>query len=65
MGFLKVKVIQLRDSTSDKVTQTSLIGDETGVRKFTIWRTSGALHLEDGKSYASKISSSKEIALEA
>jgi hypothetical protein len=51
---LRIKVIQLWDSTSDKITQTGLIGDETGVIKFTIWRTSGALPLEEGKSYEIK-----------
>lgn len=51
---LRVKVIQLWDSTSDKITQTGLIGDETGVIKFTIWRTSVALPLEEGKSYEIK-----------
>lgn len=47
-------MIQLWDSTSDKITQSGLIGDETGVIKFTIWRTSGALPLEEGKSYEIK-----------
>jgi replication factor A1 len=51
---LRIKVIQLWDSTSDKITQSGLIGDETGVIKFTIWRTSGALPLEEGKSYEIK-----------
>jgi replication factor A1 len=50
----RVKVIQRWDSTSDKITQTGLIGDETGVIKFTIWRTSGAIPLEEGKSYEIK-----------
>jgi len=36
---LRVKVIQLWDSTSDKIIQSGLIGDETGMIKFTIWRT--------------------------
>ena len=31
---LRVKVIQLWDSTSDKITQSGHIGDETGVIKF-------------------------------
>jgi replication factor A1 len=50
MPFI-TKVIQLRNSTSDKITQTGLIGDETGVIKFTIWRTSVALPLEEGKTF--------------
>ncbi len=33
---LKVKVVQIWDNTSDKITQTGLIGDETGIIKFTI-----------------------------
>ncbi len=32
---LKVKVVQIWDNTSDKITQTGLIGDETGIIKFT------------------------------
>lgn len=31
---LKVKVVQIWDNTSDKITQTGLIGDETGIIRF-------------------------------
>ena len=51
---LKVKVVQLWDSTSDKITQTGLIGDETGVIKFTTWATSGVKPMEEGKCYEIK-----------
>ncbi len=51
---LKVKVVQLWDPTSDKITQTGLFGDGTGIIKFTIWKTSGLLPLEEGKSYEIK-----------
>lgn len=51
---LKVKVIQLWDSTSEKITQTGLIGDETGIIKFTIWEKAGLKSLEEGKSYEIK-----------
>ena len=51
---LKVKVIQLWDSTSDKITQTGLIGDETGIIKFTAWATSGIVPMEEGKCYEIK-----------
>ncbi len=36
---LKVKVVQIWDNTSDKITQTGLIGAETGIIKFTIWES--------------------------
>jgi replication factor A1 len=51
---LKVKVVQLWDPTSDKITQTGLIGDETGIIKFTTWKTSELSPLEEGKSYEIK-----------
>ena len=51
---LRVKVIQLWDNTSDKITQTGLIGDETGVIKFTMWDSSGLKPMEEGKCYEIK-----------
>lgn len=52
--ILRVKVIQLWDNTSDKITQTGLIGDETGVIKFTMWDSSGLKPMEEGKCYEIK-----------
>ncbi|MBE0522207.1 MAG: replication factor A [Candidatus Methanoperedenaceae archaeon] len=48
---LRAKVVQLWDSTSDKIAQTGLIGDSTGVIKFTIWENSEKELLEEGASY--------------
>jgi replication factor A1 len=51
---LKVKVVQIWDNTSDKITQTGLIGDETGIIKFTIWESANLLPMEEGRSYEIK-----------
>jgi len=51
---LRVKVIQLWDNTLDKITQTGLIGDETGVIKFTMWDSSCLKPMEEGKCYEIK-----------
>ncbi|MDW7726888.1 MAG: replication factor A [Candidatus Methanoperedens sp.] len=48
---LSAKVIQIWDSTSDKITQTGLVGDSTGVIKFTIWENAEKQPLEEGSSY--------------
>ncbi len=47
---LKVKVMQIWDNTSDKITQTGLIGDETGIIKFTIWESANLPPMEEGRS---------------
>jgi replication factor A1 len=48
---LKAKVIQLWDN-SDSISQVGLIGDETGVIKFTIWKTAGIdITVSQGNSY--------------
>lgn len=51
---LKAKVIQLWDSRSEAVSQTGLIGDETGTTKFTIFTKGSEAHptLEEGKNYS-------------
>lgn len=48
---MKVKVVQLWDSSSEKITQTGLIGDSTGIIKFTLWESAGLLPMEEGKCY--------------
>lgn len=50
---VKAKVIQLWESTSsDSISQVGLIGDETGVIKFTIWKTAGInIPVIQGNSY--------------
>jgi len=48
---LKAKVVQLWESTSDSISQSGLIGDETGTIKFVKWSKAGLPDLEEGKSY--------------
>ncbi len=48
---LRVKVAQIWENTSDKITQTGLIGDETGIIKFTMWESANLQPMEEGKSY--------------
>jgi len=49
---LKAKVVQLWENTSDSISQVGLIGDETGVIKFTVWKTAGIeIRLVQGNSY--------------
>jgi len=45
------KVIQLWDNHHESITQVGLIGDETGVTKFTMWSSSGLNPLELNKVY--------------
>ena len=45
------KVVQLWDNHHESITQVGLIGDETGVTKFTIWSNSGLAPLELNKVY--------------
>ncbi len=48
---LKVKVTQLWESNSDAISQSGLIGDETGSIKFVKWAKADLPDLEEGKSY--------------
>ncbi|MHC1632089.1 MAG: replication protein A [Methanotrichaceae archaeon] len=48
---LKAKVVQLWDPTSEAISQTGLVGDETGVIKFVKWTKSGLPDMEEGQSY--------------
>lgn len=51
---LRAKVVQLWDPTSETISQTGLIGDETGVIKFVKWAKSELSDLEEGASYLFK-----------
>jgi len=51
---LKAKVVQLWDPTSDAISQTGLIGDDTGVIKFVKWVKSDLPELAEGQSYLFK-----------
>ena len=48
---LKVKVAQLWEPNSDSISQSGLIGDETGSIKFVKWAKADLPNLEEGKSY--------------
>jgi replication factor A1 len=48
---LKVKVTQLWETNSDAISQSGLIGDDTGTIKFVKWAKAELPSLEEGKSY--------------
>ena len=48
------KIIQLWENSHESIEQTGLIGDETGVIKFTNWASSELPDMEEGKSYILK-----------
>jgi len=48
---LRVKVTQLWETNSDAISQSGLVGDETGSMKFVKWAKADLPDLEDGKSY--------------
>jgi len=48
---LRVKVTQLWETNSDAISQSGLIGDETGSIKFVKWAKADLPDLEEGKSY--------------
>jgi len=51
---LKVKVAQLWETNSDAISQSGLVGDETGTIKFVKWVKADLPDMEDGKSYLLK-----------
>ncbi len=51
---LRAKVVQLWDPTSEVISQTGLIGDDTGVIKFVKWAKSELPDLVEGESYLFK-----------
>ena len=48
---LEVKVAQLWETNSESISQSGLVGDETGTIKFVKWAKSDLPNLEEGKSY--------------
>ena len=48
---LKAKVVQLWENTHESISQVGLLGDETGIIKFTGWKNAELPKLEQGKSY--------------
>ena len=51
---LRAKVVQLWENNSDTISQSGLIGDETGTIKFVKWAKSDLPNLEESKSYILK-----------
>jgi ssDNA-binding replication factor A large subunit len=51
---LKVKILQLWEPTSESISQTGLIGDDTGKIKFTKWARDDLPDMVEGKSYLLK-----------
>lgn len=51
---LKAQVIQLWENTHDSISQVGLLGDETGIIKFTEWKNAELPKLEQGGSYLIK-----------
>ena len=48
---LEVKVAQLWETNSESISQSGLVGDETGTIKFVKWAKAELPDLEDGRSY--------------
>ena len=51
---LEVKVAQLWETNSESISQSGLVGDETGTIKFVKWAKAELPDLEEGKSYRLK-----------
>jgi len=55
---IRAKIVRLFDPKSDKVSQTGILGDETGTLKFVIWKsTNPKIELKEGKVYNSMFAS--------
>ena len=48
---MEVKVIQLWENTHESISQVGLLGDETGIIKFTKWQNTELPDLEQERSY--------------
>lgn len=53
-GFVTIEgtVIQLWNPSSEKIRQTGLIKDETGIIKFTIWDSNDLLDVDENETFA-------------
>ena len=51
---IEAKVIQIWENSNGAVSQTGLVGDETGVIKFVAWKKSECPMLELGETYRFK-----------
>ncbi len=52
VGSVRVKMIQEWEPSHPRMLQTGLLGDESGIVKFTIWKDEGKEKLEHGKVYS-------------
>ena len=48
---IEAKVIQIWDTTNKAISQTGIVGDETGAIKIVAWKKSGYPPLELGETY--------------
>jgi replication factor A1 len=48
---LKVKIVRLWDSTNEAISQSGIVGDETGTIRFIKWTKAGLSNVEEGRSY--------------
>lgn len=48
---IKARVVQLWENTHESISQVGLLGDETGIIKFTEWKNAELPELEQGESY--------------
>lgn len=48
---IKARVVQLWENTHESISQVGLLGDETGIIKFTEWKNAELPGLEQGESY--------------
>lgn len=53
-GFVTIEgtVIQLWNPSTEKITQTGLIKDDTGIIKFTIWSSNDLLDVDENETFA-------------
>ncbi|NLI62770.1 MAG: replication protein A [Methanosarcinaceae archaeon] len=57
---LKVRVLKIWDNTHESIKQSGVVGDETGIVKFTIWNTSDAEEMKEDECYLIKNTIIKE-----
>ncbi len=48
---LEIKVLKLWEPTSDSISQSGVVADDTGEIKFVSWKKSKLLEVEEGRSY--------------
>lgn len=51
IATIRVKLVQEWENRSDRMLQTGLVGDETGVVKFILWKNEGACKLQENTVY--------------